>query len=107
DNCVTLTVRKQSGSNTVKVIDGVKQRLEELKGSVPPDFKLQVVRDQSRFIKRSLEEINFHLLLGAILVALTTFFFMHDWRGTLIAVVAIPASIVATFALMRTMNYTL
>jgi len=106
-NCVTLIVRKQSGSNTVKVIDGVKKRLEELKASVPPDFKMQVVRDQSVFINRSLEEINFHLILGAILVALTTFFFMHDWRGTIIACVAIPASIVSTFVLMRVMGYTL
>ncbi len=106
-NCVTLIVRKQSGSNTVKVIDAVKQRLEELKAVVPADFKMQVIRDQSRFIKRSLEEINFHLVLGAILVALTTFAFLHDWRGTVIACVAIPTSIVATFVLIRAMGYTL
>ena len=106
-NCVTLVVRKQSGSNTVKVIDGVKKRLEELRSVVPPDFHMSVIRDQSRFIERSLEEINFHLLLGALLVALTTFFFMHDWRGTVIACVAIPASIISTFFLMRVMGYTL
>jgi len=106
-NCVTLIVRKQSGSNTVKVIDAVKARLEELKAVVPPDYKMQVIRDQSRFIKRSLEEINFHLVLGAILVALTTFAFLHDWRGTVIACVAIPTSIVATFVLIRAMGYTL
>ncbi len=105
--CVTLIVRKQSGSNTVKVIDGIKQRMEELKAVVPSDFKLQVIRDQSRFIKRSLEEINLHLMLGAMLVALTTFAFLHDWRGTLIACVAIPTSIVSTFVLMRAMGYTL
>jgi HAE1 family hydrophobic/amphiphilic exporter-1 len=107
ENCVTLIVRKQSGSNTVKVIDAVKKRLEELHSVVPEDFKMNVIRDQSRFIKRSLEEINFHLLLGAILVALTTFLFMHDWRGTIIASIAIPASIISTFVLMRVMGYTL
>ncbi len=106
-NCVTLIVRKQSGSNTVKVIDAVKARLTESKAVVPSDFKMEVIRDQSRFIKRSLEEINFHLLLGAMLVALTTFAFLHDWRGTLIACVAIPTSIVATFVLIRAMGYTL
>jgi HAE1 family hydrophobic/amphiphilic exporter-1 len=105
--CVTLIVRKQSGSNTVKVIDGVKKRMAELKGVVPPDFELQVIRDQSRFIRRSLEEINLHLLLGAMLVALTTFAFLHDWRGTVIACIAIPTSIVSTFVLMRAMGYTL
>ncbi len=106
-NCVTLIVRKQSGSNTVKVIDGVKKRLGELKAVVPQDFKMEVVRDQSTFIKRSLEEVNFHLILGAILVALTTFLFMHDWRSTVIASIAIPASIISTFVLMRVMGYTL
>ncbi|MBI1177396.1 MMPL family transporter [bacterium] len=107
ENCVTLIIRKQSGSNTVKVIDAVKNRLQELKAVVPSDFKLAVIRDQSRFIKRSLEEINYHLLLGAFLVMLTTFLFLHDWRGTVIASIAIPASIIATFVLIRAMGYTL
>src|SRR5262245_61768124 len=107
ENCVTLVIRKQSGSNSVKVIDAVKKRLEELKAVLPADFKVQIIRDQSRFIERSLEEINIHLILGAMLVALTTFFFLHDWRGTLIASVAIPASIISTFSLMRAMGYTL
>src|SRR6185295_9284821 len=107
ENCVTLIVRKQSGSNTVKVIDSVKKRMEDLKAVLQPDFKLNIIRDQSRFIKRSLEEINLHLFLGAMLVALTTFFFLHDWRGTVIACVAIPPSIVSTFGLLRWMGYTL
>jgi len=104
---VALTVRKQSGSNTVKVIEGVKQRLEELKFVLPPDFKITIIRDQSIFINRSMHEVSFHLLFGAVLVALTVFFFLHDWRGTVIASVAIPASIIATFAMMRAMDYTL
>lgn len=107
NNSVTLVVRKQSGSNTVKLIDAVKTRLEELKAVLPPDFRLTVIRDQSIFIKRTLDEISFHLMLGAVLVALTVFFFLHDWRGTIIASIAIPASLVATFALMRAMGYTL
>ena len=106
-NAITLVVRKQSGCNTVAVIDAVKQRLKELKAIIPPDFKLTVIRDQSRFIRRSLNEVSFHLMMGAILVALTVFFFLHDWRGTVIASIAIPASLVATFALMRAMGYTL
>jgi hydrophobic/amphiphilic exporter-1 (mainly G- bacteria), HAE1 family len=107
NNAVTLTVRKQSGSNTVKVIEAVKARLEELRYIIPDDFTLNIIRDQSIFINRSLEEISLHLLLGAVLVALTVFFFLHDWRGTLIASVAIPASLISTFTLMRAMDYTL
>ena len=106
-NAVTVIVRKQSGVNTVAVIDRVKAKLQELEAQVPPDFTVTIARDQSIFIKRSLHEVSFHLLFGAILVALTVFFFLHDWRGTIIACVAIPASIIATFALMRVMNFTL
>ena len=106
-NSVTVVVRKQSGVNTVAVIDRIKARLAELERVVPQDFKITPIRDQSIFIKKSLHEVSFHLLFGAILVALTVFFFLHDWRGTLIACIAIPASIIATFALMRVMNFTL
>lgn len=106
-NSITLVVQKQSGCNTVKLIDAVKERMDELKSILPSDFKLTVIRDQSIFINRSLDEVSMHLLMGAILVALTVFFFLHDWRGTVIATVAIPASIIATFALMKAMNYTL
>src|SRR6185436_3937348 len=107
ENSVSVVVLKQSGVNTVAVIDRVKDKLKDLAGVIPPDFKVTLIRDQSIFIKRSLNEVSFHLLFGAILVALTVFFFLHDWRGTVIACVAIPASIIATFALMRVMNFTL
>jgi HAE1 family hydrophobic/amphiphilic exporter-1 len=107
ENSVTLVIRKQSGSNTVKLIESLKKRLAELGPIIPSDFKVTIIRDQSRFIQRSLDEISFHLLLGALLVAATVFFFLHDWRGTVIACIAIPASLISTFALMRVMNYTL
>ena len=107
ENTVSLVVRKQSGTNTVEVIRGLKQRLAELRTELPADIRIDLLRDQSRFIERSLHEVGFHLLLGAALVALTVFLFLHDWRGTLIASLAIPASIVATFTLMRVMGYTL
>jgi HAE1 family hydrophobic/amphiphilic exporter-1 len=106
-NSVTLVVRKQSGCNTVKLIQAVKHRLAQLQATLPPDFRITIIRDQSVFIERSLHEISFHLLLGAVLVAITVFFFLHDWRGTVIASIAIPASLIATFTLMRAMGYTL
>ena len=106
-NTVSLVVLKQSGTNTVEVIRGVKERLAVLAEDLPRDLKIEVMRDQSRFIERSLDEVSTHLLLGAVLVALTVFFFLHDWRGTLIATLAIPVSIIATFALLRMMGYTL
>jgi hydrophobic/amphiphilic exporter-1 (mainly G- bacteria), HAE1 family len=106
-NTVSLVVLKQSGTNTVEVIRAVKARLDAMSADLPSDLKVEVVRDQSRFIERSLDEVSFHLLLGAVLVALTVFFFLHDWRGTLIATLAIPVSIIATFTLLKLMGYTL
>ncbi len=106
-NSITLVVRKQSGSNSVKLIDALKERLEQLRPTLPSDCQVLVIRDQSRFIRRNLDEVTFHLFLGMALVGLTVFFFLHDWRGTLIASVAIPVSLIATCALMKAMGYTL
>jgi HAE1 family hydrophobic/amphiphilic exporter-1 len=104
---VQLIVRKQSGTNTVEVVDRVRARLAQLGAALPQDIRTEVTVDQSRFIKASYEEVKLHLILGALLVALTVFLFMHDWRSTLIASVAIPASIISTFTLMRIMGFTL
>jgi HAE1 family hydrophobic/amphiphilic exporter-1 len=107
ENAVQLIVKKQSGTNTVEVVDRVKARLERLRAVLPQDIRSEVIVDQSRFIKASYKEVKLHLILGAILVGLTVFLFMHDWRSTLIASVAIPASIISTFTLMRVMGFTL
>lgn len=104
---VSLLLRKQSGTNTVEVIERVKQRLAELKPILPPDIQIQIVRDHSRFIKKSIEEVQFHLVLAALLVSLTVLLFMANLRATLIAAVAIPTSIIATFSLMRWLGFTL
>ncbi len=106
-NAVSLIVRKQSGTNVVSVIDAVKAKLGEIRPGLPTDITTEVVTDQSRFIKRTIEEVQHHLVLGAILVALTVLLFMRDWRSTLIASVAIPTSIISTFTLMRYMGFTI
>ena len=107
ENAVTLTVRKQSGTNVVSIVDAVKERLAEIAPSLPRDIRTETVIDQSRFIKLTLAEVRLHLILGAFLVALTVLLFMNDLRSTLIAAVAIPTSIVATFTIMRAMDFTL
>ena len=107
ENAVSLLVRKQSGTNTVEVVDRVMERLEEIKKTLPLDIRFQVVRDQSRFIRRSMEEVEEHLVLGGFLAALVVLFFMRNWRSALIAAVSIPASIIATFSFLRYMGFTL
>ncbi len=106
-NAVSLIVQKQSGTNTVQVVDRVKQRLAQLTPLLPPDVETEVIRDQSRFIKNSIDEVKNHLILASILVSLTILLFIRDWRTTVIATLAIPTSIIATFSFMSYMGFTL
>jgi HAE1 family hydrophobic/amphiphilic exporter-1 len=107
DGAVSLVVQKQSGVNTVKVVEDVKARLDQLRAALPQDISIEIIRDQSRFIKKSIDEVKFHLLLAAVLVSATILLFIRDWRTTLIATMAIPTSIIPTFMFMRYMGFTL
>ncbi|HVF87180.1 MAG TPA: efflux RND transporter permease subunit, partial [Pyrinomonadaceae bacterium] len=105
---VTLVVSKQSGQNSVQVSDAVKERLNELaQGLEKRGVRTQIVGDQSIFIKAAVESIQTHLIEGGLLAALVVFFFLWNIRSTLIAAIAIPTSIIATFGLMAAMDYTL
>jgi HAE1 family hydrophobic/amphiphilic exporter-1 len=105
---VTLVVSKQSGQNTVQVSDAVKERLKELQpGLDKKGVRTQLVGDQSIFIKAAVEAIETHLVEGGLLAALVVFLFLWNFRSTLIAAIAIPTSIIATFGLMAAMGYTL
>jgi HAE1 family hydrophobic/amphiphilic exporter-1 len=107
NTAVSLIVQKQSGGNTVAVADAVKARLEKLKPNLPADITVEVIRDQSKFIKGSIEEVKFHLVLAAVLVIATIFIFLRDWRATFVAATAVPTSIVGTFAFMDVMGFSL
>jgi HAE1 family hydrophobic/amphiphilic exporter-1 len=104
---VTLEIRRQSGANTIDVINGIKRELPRLGGQLPADVKMEVIRDQSRYIEAALHEIQKHLILGSILASLVVLLFMRSWRSTLIAAVAIPCSLISTFGMMRALNFTL
>ena len=104
---VALEVRRQSGANTIEVINNVKARLDRVRQLLPPGVRLEVVQDQSRYIEAAFHEVQLHLILGAILASLVVLLFMRNWRATVIAAVAIPASIIATFGAMYWLNFTL
>lgn len=106
-NAVSLFVQKQSGTNTVAISDAIQERLERIKKTLPSDIVVELTQDQSRFIRVSMEEVKFHLLLAAILVGATIMLFIRDWRTTIIATLAIPTSIVPTFLLMQLMGFSL
>ncbi len=104
---VTIVIRRQSGENTVAVIEGVKKRMENVIQQLPPDLKLQVLQDQSTYIYNALHEITVHLILGSVLASLVVLLFMRNWRATVIAAVAIPCSVISTFAVMKALHFTL
>ena len=104
---VVLEVRRQSGANTVAVIESAKRGLAVAAGELPAGVGVTVVQDQSRYIYSALHEINTHLILGSILASLVVLVFMRSWRSTVIAAVAIPASVISTFGMMWVLRFTL
>ena len=104
---VSVGVRKQAGANTIAVINNVKERMEKIKPNLPDDMKVATIRDQSEFIENSLEAIEEHLVLGGLFAAIVVFFFLWNFRSTIIAALAIPVSIIAAFAAIAALGYSL
>ena len=104
---VTLIVAKQSGQNTVAVAHEIKERLKEIQATLPPNYSMRIIGDNSIFIENSLAAIEEHLVVGSILAAIVVFVFLWNFKATFIAALAIPTSIISTFALMYAMGYTL
>ncbi len=104
---VVLQVQRQSGANTVATIHAIKERLPRSLELLPKDVKVTVIQDQSRYIEAALHEIQGHLISGSILATITVLLFMRSWRSTIIASVAIPTSIIATFAFMKMLGFTM
>ncbi len=104
---MSLDVRRQSGTNTVKIIDTVKRRMAQIEASLPPGVTVRIIRDQSVFINASIASLEEHLLFGSLLASLVVFLFIRNLRSVIIASLAIPTSIVATFTLLKAMDFTL
>ena len=104
---VMLTVRRQSGTNTVQVVDAVRERLAEVMPLAPKGYEIRVVRDLSEFIRASIHSVEEHLVVGSILAAAVVLVFLWNWRSTIIAAIAIPTSIIATFGLIWYQGFTL
>ncbi len=104
---VLLALRKQSGTSTVQVADAVKLRIDEIRKELPGGYEIQLVRDESGVIRTSVDSVKEHLVVGALLAAVIVFFFLGNLRSTIIAAIAIPTSIIGTFATMWWVGYTL
>ena len=91
----------------VQVANNVKQRLADLTAILPAGYQLRIVRDEAQFIEASIASVQEHLIVGSILAAIVVFLFLGNVRSTVIAAISIPTSIVATFALVWYMGFTL
>ncbi len=104
---VQLDIRRASGENTIKVTEAVKEKIATVRQGLPKDVSLTVQTDDSRFIYASISSLEEHLLWGSLLASLVVMFFIRNIRAVIISSLAIPASIIATFTLMRAMDFTL
>jgi HAE1 family hydrophobic/amphiphilic exporter-1 len=107
EDVVSIQVLRQSGVNTVHVADDVRAKVQELRSQLPSGVQLQMVHDISDFIKASVHSLIEHLIFGSVLASFVVWVFIRNWRAVLIAAVAIPASVIATFTLMRGMDFSL
>lgn len=104
---VTLEITKQSGTNTLAVVQGVKDKLEKIKPTLPADISLSLMMDQSGNIKASVHSVLEHLFLGGILAGIMVFFFMGSLRSTFISFLAMPISIIGSFIFMNMAGFTI
>ena len=102
---VGVSVKRQSGENTVAVAERIKKAVVSIKP--PQGMRLDITFDQSRFIRRSIEDVQVSLWLGAALAVLIIFIFLRSIRSTLISAVALPTSVIATFAFIQVFGFTL
>jgi hydrophobic/amphiphilic exporter-1 (mainly G- bacteria), HAE1 family len=104
---IALDVQKQAGANTVGVADGVRAAVAKMAPELPPGVSLQLVRDDSTFIRESIDDVQVTLVLGGILTVFIVFLFLNSWRSTVITGLTLPISVIAAFIAMRMFGFTL
>ncbi len=104
---VYLGVQRQPGTNTVEVVDRVKALLPELQAMLPPSVQIGIRSDRAVPIRESVDDVKFTLILTVVLVVLVIFVFLRNLSATVIPSLALPFSIVGTFAVMWALNYSL
>lgn len=104
---VALEIRKQSGQNTVAVADAVQAKLDEIRATLPQGVELQVVIDNSIFIRASVHQVEEDMILGAILTVAIVFLFLQSWRSTVITGLTLPISVIGAFTAVWAAGFTL
>jgi hydrophobe/amphiphile efflux-1 (HAE1) family protein len=106
-SAVGLSILRQSGSNTVRVADALNQQLQLIRMELPSDMQLTVARDNSTFIRDSVNDVIFNIMYGGLLAVIVVFLFLANIRSTVISAIALPTSIIASFIIMFALNFTL
>lgn len=106
-DAVIFAVYQMPGSNALEVAEGVKARMAEIFETAPPDLEYSVVNDGTEFISVSLKELIITLVIALTLVILVVFVFLQDWRATLVPVLAIPVSLIGTFAVFAMIGFSI
>ena len=104
---IGLDILKQSGANTVGVVDRVEKEIELLQKELPPGTTIEMVRDASVFIRDSVRDVQETLILGGVLTILIVFCFLNSWRSTVITGLTLPISVISAFTVMNFMGMTL
>jgi len=104
---VGLNILKQSGSNTVRVADAIREQIERVRKEMPGDLQITVARDNSTFIRDSVRDVIFDILYGGLLAVVVVYLFLANARPTIISAIALPTSIIASFIMMYALNFTL
>jgi len=104
---VSLLIRRQSGSNTLAVANTVKERIDQVRQSLPEDYRLTIAQDLSRYVQESFDEARKELLRGGILAVVIIVFFLRSFRGSFIAAITIPTTVISTITFMALMGFTL
>lgn len=108
EGSVILTVKKVSGANTVEVADGVELAMQKMvKYDLPPDINIMLLRDSTKFIRDNVNDVWIAIIFGGFFALLITYLFLHNFRATIIGGLSIPVSIIASFAMMNVMGFTL
>ncbi len=104
---VIMNIKRQSGANTIQVVDAIKKVLPQLQATLPASVQVQVLTDMTTTIRASVEDVEFELALTIALVVLVIFLFLRSARATVIPSVAVPLSLIGTFAVMYACGYSL
>ena len=107
ERALAIDVVKTQGSNTIEVARGVRRAVTELQASLPSDVKLEIVRDSSRGIQNSVNNVQQTMVEGGILTIAIVFLFLHSWRSTVITGLALPISVFGSFMVMAAFGFTL